>query len=125
MSNNHYVIMDPRDNSVTLSPELFAYLGGFEECHRAYAFKLSSSSNEFGFITNPDFAEETQIAEVQVNTKTKEIGFECLIPSVVTMFARNCFDLEKPRKVPVNELYTLFDQGRMFEFDFDNSVVCY
>ena len=112
--------MDPRDNSVTFSPALFEHLGGFDSCHKVYAFKIGNE-NDFGFTLNPEFDEKTQIADVQVNTKTKEVGFECLCPSVVMMFARWCFDLETPRKVAINELYTLFGSD-VYEFDYKHSV---
>lgn len=121
-SDKYYVIMDPRDYSVTLSPELFEHLGGFDSCHRVYVFKLSGSYADYAFTVNPDFGEETQIADVQVNTATKEVGFECLIPSVVMMFARWSFDLERPRIVPVHRIDTGYDGGDVYQFDFDDSV---
>lgn len=119
--SKYYVVMDPRDNSVVLSPELFSHLGGFDSCHRVYVFKLSGKEDNYAFIVNPDFSEETQIAEVQVNTKTKEVGFESLIPSVVTMFARWGFDLETPMKIPVRGQKTVFDFECFYEFEHSSS----
>ena len=116
--------MDPRDNSVTLSPELFAHLGGFYSCHRIYVFGLAGSYNDYAFVVNPDFDVDTQIADVQVNTKTKEVGFECLTPSVVMMFARNIFDLETPRRVPVKRLETSNERETVYQLDLDRSVYC-
>lgn len=114
--SDYYVTMDPRDNSVTLSPALFGRLGGFEECHKVYVFKLAGTPAEYAFVVNPDFDVETQIADVQVNTKTKEIGFECLLPSVVMMFARWGFDLEEPRRVPVKTIVA-GSAGRVYKFE--------
>lgn len=119
--DDKYVVMDPRDNSVTLSPALFASLGGFDECHRVYVFQVAGS-DDYAFIVNPDFPEETQISDVQVNTKTKEVGFECLIPSVPMMFARWGFDLEAPRRFPVLKVPVHFDFGAFYEFDHSGSV---
>lgn len=115
--------MDPRDNSVTFSPELFAHLGGFESCHKAYVFNIHGIADSYAFVINPEFDVETQIADVQVNTKTKEFGFESLTPSVVMMFVRNGLDIETPCKVPVREQKTLFSFGSFYEFDFGHAEV--
>lgn len=94
-----FVICDPADNSVTLSKALFKHMDvmGMDEA-KVYVFSLATGDRalhekgEYGFILNPDFEQETQLADIQYNEKYKTIGFECLVPTV----NRICYDYGLP-----------------------------
>jgi hypothetical protein len=88
-----FVICDPGDNSVTFSKALFEYLKVMDgDTAKVYVFSLATGAapfrdkGEYGFILNPDFDQETQIADIQYNTQHKTIGFECLVPTVNRIF---------------------------------------
>ena len=82
-----YVIADGSDNSITLSRALFHHMGGMElEQAKVFAF------NTYGFILNPQFDQETQLADIQYNEKYRTIGFPMLNPSVARMF----YDYQMP-----------------------------
>lgn len=77
-----YVIVDPADNSVTLNKWLWKDMGGFN-LNEAKVFVFAvKGTGEYGFMVNPKIEQETQIADIQYNTKYKCIGFESLNPSV-------------------------------------------
>lgn len=77
-----YVIMDPADNSVTINKWLWKDMGGFSlNSAKVFMFQVKQTG-EFGFELNPKIEQETQIAEIQYNTKYKCIGFETLNPTV-------------------------------------------
>lgn len=88
-----YVICDPADNSVTLSKALFKHMDVMNsEKAQVYVFSLAPSDRalhekgEYGFILNPNFEHETQLADVQYNDKYRTIGFESLNPTVNRIF---------------------------------------
>lgn len=99
-----YVICDPNDNSVTFSKALFKHMDVMKlEKVQVYVFSLAPSDRalyekgEYGFILNPGFEQETQLADIQYNDKHKTIGFECLVPTVGRIF----YDYGLPHDTPV------------------------
>lgn len=81
-----YVIADGSDNSITLSRALFHHMGGMELTEaKVFAFYVPDD-NTYGFILNPQFDQETQLADIQYNEKYRTIGFPMLNPSVARMF---------------------------------------
>lgn len=88
-----YVICDPADNSVTLSRQLFRHMDVMKlDKVQVFVFSLAPSDRalrergEYGFVVNPEFDVETQLAEVQYNDKYRCIGFETLNPTVNRIF---------------------------------------
>lgn len=81
-----FVICDPADNSVTLSKSLFKHMGVMDmDVAKVYVFFIPDLDC-YGFIMNPEFDQETQLADIQYNEKHKTIGFECLVPTVNRIF---------------------------------------
>lgn len=78
-----FVILDPRDSSVTLSRKLFNHLR--KNCDTAdpnvFMFK-EGATNQYGFMLNPDIEQPTHYCKIQHNAKYKCIGFETLCPTV-------------------------------------------
>lgn len=89
-SRHMYVIADATDNSITLSRALFHHMGGLSlEKAKVFAFYVPAVEphhGHYGFILNPEFDKETQLADIQYNTKHRTIGFEMLNPTVNRMF---------------------------------------
>ena len=85
-----YVIADATDNSITFSRALFQHMGGLSlEKAKVFAFYVpadESHQGHYGFILNPEFDQETQLADIQYNSKHRTIGFEMLNPTVNRMF---------------------------------------
>lgn len=79
-----YVILDPADNSVTLSKKLFSHIRKYSDtAEKAIVFVFRvSDSGRFAFIVNPKIEKSTQLCDIQYNDKYKCIGFETLNPSV-------------------------------------------
>lgn len=78
----HYVIVDPGDNSVTLSKALFAHIkNNAHESNeaRVFVFRVGDS---YGFMTSSGIEQPTQMCDIQYNDKYRCIGFETLCPSV-------------------------------------------
>lgn len=85
-----YVIADATDNSITFSHALFQHMGGLSlEKAKVFAFYVPAvepRQGHYGFILNPEFDQETQLADIQYNSKHRTIGFEMLNPTVNRMF---------------------------------------
>jgi len=85
-----YVIADATDNSITFSRALFQHMGGLSlEKAKVFAFYVPADEprkGHYGFLVNPEFDQETQLADIQYNTKYRTTGFEMLCPSVNRMF---------------------------------------
>ena len=78
-----YVLVDPEDNSVTLSKALFKHMKKNAKSEGASVFVFRITHNDhYGFIVNPHIEQPTQLCEIQYNDKYKCIGFETLCPSV-------------------------------------------
>lgn len=87
-----YVIADGSDNSITLSRSLFHHMGGMELTEaKVFAFYIPDD-NTYGFVLNPEFDQETQLADIQYNEKHRTIGFPMFNPSVARMF----YDYQMP-----------------------------
>lgn len=82
-SLRYYVVVDPSDNSITLSEKLFYHIKKHSESNdtSVFVFRIPDKKT-FGFMVNPDIKEQTQLCQIQYNGKYKCIGFETLCPSV-------------------------------------------
>lgn len=97
--HRHFIIADPRDNSITFSRSLYRHIcrsAKFDGA-KVFVFKIADGSvrpvvepsgetSLYGFSVNPDIEQETQIADIQYNDKYRSIGFESLCPSVCRIF---------------------------------------
>lgn len=85
-----FVILDPADNSVTLSRALFNHMDVMSlDVAKVYVFSVSAGSasgNVYAFTLNPDIDQPTQLADIQYNSKHRSIGFESLCPTVNRIF---------------------------------------
>lgn len=83
-----YVIADARDSSLTLSKGLCKAIGVYNlDENKVLVCSLSGHSvPTYGFILNPKLETETQLSEIQYNSKHKCIGFETLCPTVNRIF---------------------------------------
>lgn len=102
-SLRYYVVLDPTDNSVTLSKKLFEHMKGNQNGYSddkegppVIVFKLVKEK-AYGFMLNPKIDRETQLSHVQYNSKYKCVGFETLCPSVGMIL----YDYHLPALVPV------------------------
>ena len=76
-----YAVLDPADNSVTISRALFNHMA--KRGGNASVFVFHEPQDDvFGFMVNPNIEQETQLCTIQYNDKYKCIGFETLNPSV-------------------------------------------
>jgi hypothetical protein len=82
-SLRYFVIVDPTDNSVTLSKKLFNHIRKSSDGQeKASVFLFRTDTDLFGFMVNPNIETPTQYCDIQYNGKYKCIGFETLNPSV-------------------------------------------
>lgn len=86
--HRHYIIADPRDNSITFSRRLYRHISRSASAGEAKVFAFFiPESGCYGFSVNPPLSpEDTQIADIQYNDKYRSIGFESLCPSVNRIF---------------------------------------
>lgn len=85
-----FVIVDIRDNSVTLSRRLFRHMrktSPMTDAAKIFVFRILETDC-YGFTVNPDLGQETQLADLQYNTRHKCIGFETLNPTVAKILYR-------------------------------------
>lgn len=95
-----FAICDPADNSVTLSKALFKHMDVMDcDATKVYVFFVPELDC-YGFIVNPQFDQETQLADIQYNDKYKSIGFECLVPTVNRIFYD--YDLPHDKRVKLS-----------------------
>lgn len=83
-SLRYYAVLDPADNSVTLSKALFGHImdnAQEGEEARVFVFRVTQTAR-YGFMVNPDIEQPTQMCDIQYNDKYRCIGFETLCPSV-------------------------------------------
>lgn len=81
-----FVIADASDNSITFSKRLFDHMRVMEQdSAKVYVFYIPETQC-YGFVLNPNIEQETQLADIQFNTKHKSIGFESLVPTVNRIF---------------------------------------
>ena len=101
-----YVTLDPNDNSVTFSPKLYKLLKPkmndkakvivVRVCN-AVVDNPDDNCTIYGFIINPSIGQETQLADVQYNSKHDCYGFETLVPTVNLIFNDNNLPAFKPQ----------------------------
>ena len=109
-----FVIADAEDNSITFSKKLFKHMRVFEQdSAKVYVFYIPETQC-YGFVLNPKLEKETQLAEIQYNTKYKCIGFESLVPTVNKIFYDyglpaecSCMLSVKPKKVGDLQYYQI------------------
>lgn len=96
-SRDMFVIADATDNSITFSRALTRHMNlmHLDEA-KVFAFYIPSKLH-YAFILNPEFDQETQLADVQYNSKYKSVGFEMLNPTVNRMF----YDYRLPHGIKV------------------------
>jgi hypothetical protein len=68
----NFVIADGADNSVTFSQQLFRHI------RRA----AGDDTQHYGFTIDPQLEQDTQLADIQYNSKHRCLGFESLNPTV-------------------------------------------
>lgn len=86
----YYVLVDPEDNSVTLSKHLFHHIrNNAEDCGNTSVFVFAiPQCDTYGFMQDHGIEQPTQLCDIQYNGKYKCIGFETLCPSVGTILYR-------------------------------------
>ena len=100
-----YIIADWQDSSITLSKRLCKHINVFD-LDTAKVMMLSIPASEakpitYVFVVNPSLDEETQLADIQYNTKYKCIGFETLVPTVAKILHDYGID-SLPQKVKMS-----------------------
>ena len=101
-----FVILDPRDNSVTFSRALFERIRGVygsdDTPPKVFMF-LTPANGCYGFTINPDLGRPTQLADIQYNARHKCIGFESLNPAVTRiLYDYGITSYHRPRRFPVS-----------------------
>lgn len=105
-SRKCFVVIDPADNSVTLSEHLFAHLrkhAPSDDSTKVFMFK--TSHQHYGFMFAPTFEQETQLCDIQFNTKHRTVGFETLCPSVGAICYDYNLSADKPTRLRVKICY--------------------
>lgn len=116
-SLRYFIVVDPADNSVTLSKALFAHirknaLG--EDKAQVFVFQ-ASDTKQFSFMVNPQIDKPTQLCEIQYNDKHKCIGFETLNPSVGKML----YEYAMPHDAICKLSVSLRKSGEKFFYQID------
>ena len=102
----HFVIADPRDNSVTFSKQLYRRIvrdNDLDRQAKVLGF-YSDSIGLYGFIINPDVVESTIMADIQFDSRTRTIGYESLCPTVNQICYRFNLPFDRPVKLTVTAL---------------------
>lgn len=122
-SLRYYVIVDPVDNSVTLSKKLFSHIRKHTDAAEkavVFVFRVSDSGL-FAFMVNPNIEKSTQLCDIQYNDKYRCIGFETLNPSVGRILydynlpAESKYKLSVSVKETNNKLYYQIDKPSKHE----------
>ena len=112
----NYVILDARDNSVTLSRRLFRFIKdvyGKEDAQPKVFVFYTPATNCYGFAVNLSFDQPTQLADIQYNSKHQCIGFESLNPTVAKiLYDYGVSQHLKPCKLTVTKQFT--PQGHVY-----------
>lgn len=117
-----YVIADPEDNSITLSKALFNHIKDNAqegEEARVFVFKVGQSGS-YGFMTNPNIEQLTQMCDIQYNDKYRCVGFETLCPSVGKIFYDYGLNATKRVKLSVSLHRTALNK-QYYQFDKPNA----
>lgn len=98
VGRRYFVLLDPRDNSVTFSQALFRHISRHHDgaVPRVFVF-LIPQSRQYAFVVNPALTQETQLSDIQYNDHCRSIGFESLCPSV----GRILYDYQLRHDTPV------------------------
>lgn len=108
-----FVIADPADNGVTLSRALFNHIRkNVNGDGEPKVFVFHTSSGHYGFTLNPTLQQETQLCNIQYNSKYKCIGFETLCPTVARIFYDYGITCLRPCKLTLT--FRQHDDGRIF-----------
>lgn len=110
-----FVILDPKDSSVTLSRGLFQHIknahGDSKGQPRVFVFYIPAEK-AYGFSLSVP-KEPTQLAAIQYNSKYKCVGFETLNPTVARiLYDYGVSKVDKPCKLTVTPKET--SSGRPF-----------
>ena len=86
---NHFVILDGRANSVTLSKGIYDHIMQKERTdHSVFVFRLSDRGT-YGFCMREDWEElckaNTAFTQLQFNQEHKKVGFRSDLPSVTAI----------------------------------------
>lgn len=84
-----YIIADPTDNSITLSKMLFRHMRVMQQSEaKVFVFSVSEDNGamSYAFALNPPGLTDTQLADIQFNSRHRSIGFESLCPTVNRIF---------------------------------------
>lgn len=95
-ARRYYVLADPRDNSITLSRPLWNHIRHSDKAPKVFVFFIPSLQR-YAFTIDPKLNQETQLADIQYNSRFRSIGFESLCPSV----GRILYDYQLPHDTPV------------------------
>jgi hypothetical protein len=80
----NFVIADGADNSVTFSQQLFRHIrraAGDDTSPKVFVFFIPDTQH-YGFTIDPQLEQDTQLADIQYNSKHRCLGFESLNPTV-------------------------------------------
>lgn len=104
-NRRNFVIVDPNDNSITLSRSLFNHIkrqsGEADVQPKVFVFYIPATKC-YGFTLNPQFTHPTQLADIQYNSRYKCIGFESLNPTVSKiLYDYDVSHYQKPCKLSV------------------------
>lgn len=81
-SRTLYVLVDPRDNSVTMSKGLYRRIRAqISDRAEVFVFRIPTSGH-YAFMVNPPIDQPTVMSTIQYNTRHRCVGFESLCPTV-------------------------------------------
>lgn len=113
---NHFVVLDGRANSVTLSKGIYDHIMQKERTDNSiFVFRLSDRGS-YGFCMREDWEElrkaNTAFAQLQFNQKYKKVGFRSDYPSITAILDEYDLPLDRmvrltciPRKSAKGEPY--------------------
>lgn len=113
----YFVIADSNDNSITFSRKLYkhielnSHVENAKEFVKVFVFKVPEL-NTYAFMINPELNQETQLADIQYNSKYKTIGFESLLPTVNRIF--NDYGLPFGLKAKLTVTIRHLPNGKLF-----------
>mgnify|MGYP000001664248 CR=1 FL=1 len=79
-----YVIADANDNSITFSRALCSHID--VTALDVAKVMVCRVGKDYCFMVNPDIDRDTQLADIQYNTRYRCVGFETLVPTVNRIF---------------------------------------
>ena len=121
-SFRYYVVIDPADNSVTLSKRLFCHIKDNSKGEKpsVFVFSLLPENDTFAFMLHHGINKPTQLCDIQYNDKYKCIGFETLCPSVGAILYKYGLPPHRPVKLSVSIWRTGVGQT-YYQFDKPNA----